>query len=105
MKEIVNEILKEEEAARKIIEKTKLEAEGIITAAKNEAKDYLEKAQASLKQFLAQKQEAAEKLFYADKEKILKETEQECARLRKSKEKDIPAIAQAYFSQLISKKD
>ena len=103
MKEIVNEILKEEEAARKIIEKTKLEAEDIIAAAKNEAKNYLEKEKADIKRVLVQKQEIAEKLFYTEKQKILKETEEECVRLRESKEKDISAIAKAYFSQVISK--
>ena len=103
MKEIVNEILKEEEAARKIIEKTKLEAEDIIAAAKNEAKNYLEKEKADIKRVLVQKQEIAEKFFYTEKQKILKETEEESVRLRESKEKDIPAIAKAYFSQVISK--
>jgi len=105
MKEIVNEILKEEEAARKVIEKTRVEAEGIVTSAKNEAKAYLEKAEADLKHFLAQKQASAEEQFLAEKEKILKETEEENIRLRKSWEKDIPAIAKNLFSQVISKKD
>lgn|GEM_PF-1746358 len=103
MKEIVNEILKEEESARRVIEKTKIEAGGIITDAENQAKAYLEKAQAELKHFLSQKEETAEKQFLAEKEKLLKETEEENTRLRKSWEKDIPAIARNLFSQLISK--
>jgi len=105
MKEIVNEILKEEETARKVIEKTKFEAEEIVTDAKNEVKAYLEKAEAELKRFLTQKQETAEKQFLLEKGKILKETEEESIRLRKSWEKDIPAIAKNLFSQVISKKD
>ncbi len=103
MKEIINEILKEEESARKVIEKTKIEAERIITEAENQARAYLEKAQAELKHFLSQKEETAEKQFLAEKEKLLKETEEENIRLRKSWEKDIPAIARKLFSQLISK--
>lgn len=104
MKEIVNEILKEEEEARKIIEKTKIEAEKIIADAKSEAKDYLDKAQASLKVLSAEKQEAAEKQFLAEKERILKETEEENVRLRKLREKDISVIAGKLFSQLIHSK-
>jgi vacuolar-type H+-ATPase subunit H len=105
MKEIVNEILKEEDAARKVIEKTRLVAEEIVADAKNKAKSYLEKAETDLKQFLAQKQASAEKQFLTEKEKILKETEEESIRLRKSWEKDIPAIAKNLFSQVISKKE
>lgn len=101
MKEIVNEILKEEDAARKIIEKAKAEAESIITNARNEAKQYLETAHSDLKIFLAQKLENAEKELLAEKEKIIKKTEEENVNLRKSRGKDIPAIAKEIFSQVI----
>jgi len=105
MKEVVNEILKEEEEARKVIEKTKGEAENIITDAKKQAKTYLEKTETDLKQILAQKQNTTEKQFLAEKDKILKEAEEENIRLRESREKNIPTIAKNLFLQLISKKD
>jgi vacuolar-type H+-ATPase subunit H len=105
MKEIVNEILREEDTARKIIEKAKTEAEGIITNAKNEAKQYLETAHCDLKVFLIQKQENTEKEFLAEKEKIIKKTEEENINLRKSREKDIPAIAKEIFSQVIRQQE
>ncbi len=105
MKEIINEILKEEEKARQLIEQARNEAQTIINEAKNEAKNMLETSRFELKNSIMQRQDKSEKEFVLEKKRILKVTQEESEGLHASKEKDIPSIAKAIFTRLVSIKE
>ncbi|MDP2922844.1 MAG: V-type ATPase subunit subunit G family protein [Candidatus Omnitrophota bacterium] len=105
MKEIIEEILKEEQQSRKRVEKARQEAENIIVGARNEAQDVLDKTTASFKELVRERKVEAENKFLQDKENILKKTREESTALRKDREKDIPSIARAVFLRVIDIKD
>ena len=101
MKEIVEQILKEEEMAREIIEKTKKDAQSLILKAQKDSKDLLAQTAEDIKNTASKKQKEAESKFLAEREKILKETQSASTALRESREKDIPVISKEVFLRIV----
>ncbi|MFA5271730.1 MAG: hypothetical protein WC412_05260 [Candidatus Omnitrophota bacterium] len=101
MKEIVDQILKEEETGRAIIEKTKKDAQDLILKAKSDAKELLNKTVADIKNTASQRQKEAENKFLAERENVLKETQSVNSALRESREKDIAVISKEVFLKII----
>lgn len=101
MREIVEEILKEEEQARQRVEKARKDAENIILAARKDTNDFLDKAALELAELVRQRKEEAEKNFLREKEIALARTREESVTLRKEKEKTLTAISHRVFSRLI----
>ena len=102
MKEVVDKILKEEEQARKRIEKARLEAQDIISRAQKESRDITEEEIIRLNLLNDEKIKNFEKEFIAEKEKIIKEIQAELSAKRQARDKDIPEIAQRIFSRIIA---
>lgn len=101
MKEIVERILKEEEIARTLIEKTKKDAQGMVLKAQKDSKELLDKIADNIKNTTSQKTKEAESNFLAERKKILEETQNSNTALRKSREKDIAAISKEMFLKII----
>jgi len=101
MKEVVDKILKEEEQARKLIEKTRLEVQDIISNAQKDSQDIVEQDIIQLNALIEGKRKDLEKEFISEKEKILRETQEELSAKRESRNKDIPGITQKIFSRII----
>jgi len=102
MKEIVDEVLQEEENARRLVEQAKNHAQEALLKAKNEAQEFRNQKMLELKDSIRREKEQAERSFIAEKEKILQEARDAGACLRTKKEKDIPEIAKNIFSQIIA---
>lgn len=102
MKEIVEKILKEEQAASKTIEKAKKDAEGIILQAKKDAEGIIKKSILDAQDLAQNKKIEARKNFLSEKERILAETRSELIFQKARKEKDIPDISEKVFSRIIN---
>ncbi len=105
MKEVVERILREEEAARAKIEKAREEAEDIILRAKKGSRELIEERIRSAKDSAEKGREESERAFLSEKEKVLRETRDKSAALRKAREKDIPEIARRIFSRIMHIED
>ncbi|MFA4992090.1 MAG: hypothetical protein WC569_05890 [Candidatus Omnitrophota bacterium] len=101
MKEIVDRILKEEQAASRAIEKAKKDAEDIVARARKEAEESVRKTTIDAQDSARCKKTEAEKVFLSEKEKILGQVRAELVSMRQEKEKDIPGISGKVFSQII----
>ncbi|MFA6281493.1 MAG: hypothetical protein WCY05_03205 [Candidatus Omnitrophota bacterium] len=101
MKEIVNQILKEEEIGRAMLTKAKQDAQNLILKAQKDSKDLFDKTAEETKDITSRKQKEAENKFLAERERILQETQSDSIALRKSRENDIPAIAKEIFQKII----
>jgi vacuolar-type H+-ATPase subunit H len=97
MKEMVERILKEEEAVRRQVDEANLEAKRMIAAAKFEAETILSEALAAAQEAGRQKIERAEKDFLAQKEEILIEAKKEAQRLSAASQDKAAAIAGEVF--------
>jgi len=102
MREIIEQILQEEQSARSRAEQAQNQARDIVLKAKEEAKSLIQDAVNKAKDLALSKKEEAEKTFLAQKEKTLKETRDGIALSREKKEKDIPKIAGDIFSKIIT---
>jgi vacuolar-type H+-ATPase subunit H len=105
MKEIIEEILKDEETARRQVERARQEAENIILAAEKEAKSYLKQATLETTELVRQKKDKAKAEFFKEREINLRKTKEDAAMLHMQKEKDIATIARSIFLRLIDIKD
>jgi vacuolar-type H+-ATPase subunit H len=102
MKEVVDKILKEEEQARKRIENARQEGQDIILKSQKESQGIIEQDIAQLNDSIEKKRQDLQKEFIAEKEKIIKETQEQVSAKREVKNKDIPEIAQRIFSRIIA---
>ena len=101
MKEIINQILKEEETARGIIEKAREDAQNLIQKTQKDSKNLLDKTLVDIKNMASQKQKEAENKFFTEREKTLMETKSSSVIMREAKEKDINPIAREFFLKII----
>jgi len=97
MKEMVERILKEEEAARRRVVEAGAEAQRTVAAAKLEAETILKKALAAAQEASRQKIERAEKDFLAQKEEILIEAKKEAQRLSAASQDKAAGLADEIF--------
>jgi len=102
MREIVDQILQEEQSARSRIERAQSQAQDIVLKAEEEAKSLIQDAVNKAKDLAESKKEEAEKTLLAQKEKTLKEARDGIALSRDKKEKDIPEIAGDIFSKIMT---
>ncbi|MEI8349941.1 MAG: hypothetical protein WCI77_07285 [Candidatus Omnitrophota bacterium] len=102
MKEIVDEVLQEEESALRLVEQSKSRAQETLTKAKKEADDFIGQEALKLKDSIREKKDQAQRSFLAEKERIIREIKESSIRLRQNKEKEIPALARKVFSQIIA---
>ena len=101
MKEIINQILKEEETARGIIEKAREDAQNLVQNAQKDSKNLLDKILVDIKNTSSQKQKEAENKFLAEREKALTEAKNSGIIMREAKGKDINPIAREVFLKII----
>lgn len=101
MKEIIEKVISCEEEGRRQIEQAQQQAAQIIAQAKAEGEQILQANLEKLKTMAQQKREESSKIFLGEKEKLLAEFKQKNIALREERQKDILAIAQKTFTQLI----
>lgn len=101
MKEMIEKVIKCEEEGRQQIEQAQQQAAQIIAQAKAEGQQILQVNLEKLKIMAQQKREETGKIFLGEKEKLLAEFKQKNTVLREERQKDILAIAQKTFTQLI----
>jgi vacuolar-type H+-ATPase subunit H len=102
MKEIVDRILKEEEEARKAIERARSQAQETIRQAEAKARALLEDAHTQAQTLAQERKNQAAQEFLRQKQDALRSTETEISSRRQAKEKDIPAVAHRVFLKVIS---
>jgi vacuolar-type H+-ATPase subunit H len=102
MKEVVKDILKEEETARNKISKATQEAARIISDAKAEAENIVRQAGADAKESIKRKQEETEKTLFSEKETVIFRTRQETVAGIEKKKNDISRLAGETFRDIIS---
>lgn len=101
MKQIIDRILKEEEDSRRRIEAARLEAENIVLLAKKEAKKNLEESLEKSLKHVHEKKEEFHNAVLMDKDRVLRETKEANAALRKKREGIIPELARKVFQRVI----
>ena len=101
MKNIIEMVLKEEDAARTRIEQARQDAEVAIARADKEAQDIVSRTAAELKEAVRVKREETQAEFLSEKETDLKAASEEYAGLRKKRERDIIPVARKTFLQII----
>jgi F0F1-type ATP synthase membrane subunit b/b' len=102
MKDVIERILKEEDAARKRIEEAEVQAEEMVAKAGKEASLFTDDMIAKAADYARRKKDEYEHQFLGEKDRILQRIKQEAASLRKNKEKNIEPIAKRVFSQIIT---
>lgn len=101
MKDIVEKILKEEETASKLVEKSRLEAENIIFKAKKEAMDLINDITLKAKEEAQKKKIDTDRECISKKAKVLQEIKMDLSSLREKRERNIPELARKIFYQII----
>jgi vacuolar-type H+-ATPase subunit H len=101
MKEIVDQILKEEEATRSRLEQAQSQAHDMVVRAHTQAAAASEAAAAELRTSAEKSRSEAEQGFRAEKEQILAGTKNEAVNLREKRSRDIPQFIQQIFNQII----
>lgn len=104
MREIVDRILQEEQAARSKVEQAQNQSQDIVFKAKEEAKSVLQAAVNKAEDLARHNKEDAEKSFLAEKDRILKEAKDTAALSMSRREKDIAKIAGDFFLKIITVK-
>ena len=102
MKEIVKDILKEEEEARSKIKKATVQAEEIINNAREEAENFARKVNLDAKEAIKKRQEETEKELFSMKENVIRETGQEAVTKIEHKKGDISRLAREVFQEIIN---
>ena len=101
MREIVKDILKEEEEARDKISKATKEAEEIISNAQEQAEQLVQKTILETKAAIKKNLEETEKQLLLAKENVVRQTRQEAVSKIEKKKGDIPRLAREVFSGII----
>ncbi len=102
MKEVIDKILKEEEAAKKTIEDAEKEAVRIKTEAKTKALNIIEKKQKEVKDFISKRSEEMKKTFLANEKTEIEKIKNNMDEFIKKSEKDIPTIADKILKKIVS---
>lgn len=102
MREIVDRILQEEQAARSRVERAQNQSQEIILKAKEEANLLIQEAVNKAGSLANKNKTQAEKNFLAEKEMIIKEAKDGAAQARSRREKDIAGIAKDIFVKIIT---
>ncbi|MDD2703492.1 MAG: hypothetical protein PHC33_05755 [Candidatus Omnitrophica bacterium] len=102
MKEVVKDILKEEETARNKISKATQEAARIINDAREEAENLVRQAGVDAKESIKRKQEETEKTLFSEKEAVICRARQETVSGIEKKKSDISRLAGEMFRDIIS---
>lgn len=103
MKETVERILNAEEMARQKIEQARQESSDIVRKAKQEAGELIERTLGAAGVVAQARQDEADKEFIREKEKELKIILDKIS--AKRVEKNIPAVSQRIFQEIIQIKD
>jgi vacuolar-type H+-ATPase subunit H len=101
MKEIVRQIIQEEDQLRQRVEKAQEEAASFLQRAHIQAQAMIDNTVAEVKSAGAQKSEELQQGFLKEKEKIISDTRKEAAELRRKRTADIPQLAQKLFTRII----
>ena len=102
MKDVVEQVLKEEERARLALEAARAQAERLVAEAKAQGDQLLAGTITGTRQTVDTRIATAQKEFLAEKEKVLASVKEQTGALRAAREKDIPAISRAVFQQITS---
>ena len=102
MKEIVENILKLEEEAKRQLEAARLEAQEIIAQAERGAQEMPEVIVRETKELIRQKKEELRRQASLEKEAVLAAAKTQVANLRARHEEKALLAAQKIFSQIIS---
>jgi len=100
MKDVIERILKEEEAARKRVDEAETRAEDIIAGAKKEASAFTEEMTEKAADYAGRKKDEYEHQFLVEKEKLLQQAGEEAAASRKDKEKSMDSISKSVFLRI-----
>ena len=102
MKEIVENILREEEQAKKRLETARLEAERNILQAQKEAQGIPEAVTRQTRELTRQKKDELEKEYLCEKVRALAGAKEEAASLREKREQGNLETARKIFFQIIN---
>jgi F0F1-type ATP synthase membrane subunit b/b' len=105
MKDIVEQVLREEEQARSSLEKARAQAQRLIDDAKKEAERQLTESDAQNESDSVARIAETQKDFLAEKEHALISVKEQSQTLRLARQQDIPDIARAVFQQIIALED
>jgi len=100
MKEIVEYILNEEEAARKRVQEAGVEAEKILSEARKRAVEVTEKTVSGEQEKAAGRKSEIEKKLTADKNREVVGARNEAVALREKKSSRIPDLAHSIFAEI-----
>ena len=101
MKDVVRQIIQEEEQMRHQVEKAQADAAGFIERARIQAQAMVDNTVAEVKGAGVKKREELQQGFLEEKEKIISDTRTEAAELRRKRTADIPQLAQKLFTRII----
>ena len=104
MREIVDRILQEEQSARDRYERAQDQSRDIVLKAKEEANSLVQDAVNKAMDLAQNNKREAEKNFLLEKDKIIKEAEDNAALSRSRGEKDIVKKAEDIFLKIITTK-
>jgi F0F1-type ATP synthase membrane subunit b/b' len=98
MKEIVDQVLKEEELARQNIQKAREQAEQIVDQARKSVQAILDEKVEATEDSCDKKNVQAEKDFIAERDRTLQQAREQSLRWRLEEEKAVDEIARKVFS-------
>jgi vacuolar-type H+-ATPase subunit H len=102
MKEVIDNILKEEEKAKNNIDAAIKQAEKIKLEAEQKARDIISTNEKAVKEEIVKKREENEKAFLKRKEVSLKQIKEKQEEWLHNIEKEIPIIANRLFKEIVS---
>jgi vacuolar-type H+-ATPase subunit H len=102
MKEIVERILKEEEQARRKIEQSRQLGQNQLSQAQADYQQIIASAVEQANQQKAQKTAQVQEESALEKEKALRQLEEDLGRQRQAKDGLIPGLAEKIFSRIIT---
>ncbi|MCX7927779.1 MAG: hypothetical protein N2606_06570 [Candidatus Omnitrophica bacterium] len=102
MKEIIDNILRKEDEARKLLETARFESQTIIKQAEEQARLLLEETLRETQQQIRTTEEQIVKKYQELKEKELQGTIEEMTKCYANWSQDIPALAHKYFLSVIN---
>ena len=102
MKEIIQQVLREEEEARRRVEDAQAQADKIVQEAEREAEALIADLVTKAREGGEHKSAQLQAEFIAEKEKTLAAVKTEVANLRKNRQNGIPDIARKVFAQIVN---
>jgi vacuolar-type H+-ATPase subunit H len=105
MKEIVDRILKEEDEARRKIEQARQLGQSLVVKAQSDHQKIIEEVVAKVNQQVAEKTAQSREEFISQKEKALRQLQEQLDSQMQAKDKLIPTFAEKIFFRIIAIED